>query len=167
MEEFRRTNAMKAAFAGAAALALVAGILWYCMTTRVWAQSPEDNAVLVRNLATPGAFEVENSGADIELARKVSIQRYANGKWSDEVTDTALIERCGPPAPSECFHLAHGARFRPVMWNGLTCGSQCPATCRANIYLGPGRFRFVVSTCDGKRTFAGPAFQLPTQQIRK
>jgi hypothetical protein len=124
---------------------------------------PDEASVVVRNLSLPGAFEIENRGPDIELAWAVTIQRELKGEWSDHATDLTLIEKCGQSPPSGCVPLPHGAKLRPARWNGLTCGSQCAATCRANLYLGPGRFRFVVTSCDGKRKFRGPAFELPSQ----
>ena len=121
--------------------------------------------MVVNNLALPGAFEVENLGPDIDLAWTVALERETNGKWTEEVTDLTLIEHCGQAPPANgCVRLAHGAKLRPVRWNGLTCGSQCPANCRANLFLGPGRFRFVVSQCDGKQRFTGPAFEMPSQE---
>jgi hypothetical protein len=122
---------------------------------------PDESSVVVRNLSQPGAFEIENRGADIQLAWPVTIQRYAKGQWTDEVADVTVADKCGQKPQGGCVPLPHGAKLRPVRWNGLNCGSQCAATCRANVYLGPGRFRFVVSACDGKRKFPGPAFEMP------
>jgi hypothetical protein len=123
--------------------------------------APERASVVVRNLAAPGAFEVENRGPDIELSGAVTIQRYVKGEWSDAVTDLTLVEKCGEHPRRSCVSLPRGAVLHPIHWNGLTCGTQCAATCRANLFLGPGRFRFVASSCDGKRRFTGPAFEMP------
>jgi hypothetical protein len=163
MEEFRRTQGMKARSAAVWALPVVLGAL-SCASPPVEHASeppPEEVTVLVRNLSRPGSFEVENLGPDIELAWAVAVHRHLQGEWSDEVTDLTLIQKCGQTPPAGCVPLAHGAKLRPVRWNGLTCGSQCAATCRANLYLGPGQFRFVVSSCDGKHKFPGPAFEMP------
>lgn len=124
----------------------------------------EDSSVLVRNLSTPGTFEVENRGPDIALAWSVAVQRQDKGQWNNEVTSLSLIQTCGAPPPPDCFHLTHGAKIRPVQWNGLTCASQCAGACRANVYLGPGHFRLVVSSCEGRRKFTGPAFDLPARE---
>src|ERR1700722_11296986 len=151
MEEFRRTAALKAivktASAAAWAVPMLLGGLWLACTPLQHASEPppEEASVVVRNLAVPGAFEIENLGPAIELAPAVTIQRDSKGEWKDEVTDLKLAEKCGERAPAGCVPLAHGAKLRPLRWNGLTCGSQCAATCRANVYLGPGRFRFVAS----------------------
>jgi hypothetical protein len=164
MEEFRRTQGMRAWSAAAWAFPMALGALWLATSPLQHASEPPDEAsIVVRNLSLPGAFEVENRGPDIELAGAITIQREVKGEWSDHVTDLTLIEKCGQSPPAGCVPLAHGAKLRPVRWNGLTCGSQCAATCRANLYLGPGRFRFVASSCDGKRKFPGPAFEMPSQ----
>jgi hypothetical protein len=163
MAEFRRTQGMKARCVAVWVVPVLLGAV-SCASSPVEhasAPPPEEVSVVVRNLSLPGAFEVENLGPDIELAWAVTVQRHSKSEWSDEVTDLTLIEKCGQTPPAHCVPLAHGARLRPVRWNGLTCGSQCAATCRANVYLGPGEFRFVVSSCDGKHKFPGPAFEMP------
>ena len=115
----------------------------------------------IRNLRPPGAFEVENRGPTVTLARPVQVQRELSSGWSDEVTDLELRPNCAQPATGACIPIAGGATLRPPPWNGLTCASQCPAGCRANIHLGPGRFRFVLSSCQSGEKFYGPAFDLP------
>jgi len=160
MEKFRRPPGMKPWFMAAAL-----GILWLACSPVQHASEaqPDEASVVVRNLSLPGAFEVENRGPDIELASAVTIQRNLKGEWIDQVTDLTLVEKCGQTASGGCSPLSQGAKIRPVRWNGLTCGSQCAATCRANLYLGPGRFRFVLSSCDRKRKFPGAAFEMPSQ----
>lgn len=155
MEEFRRTTTLRVRSAIAWGFPLALGAMLLA--------AADDAPVVVRNLSLPGAFEVENRGPDIELAWAVTVQRELNGQWSDEVTDLTLSQKCEASPRAGCVPLPHGAKLAPVRWNGLTCGSQCAATCRANIYLGPGRFRFVVSSCDGKRKFFGAAFEMPTR----
>ena len=125
------------------------------------------DGIVVRNLDRAGAFEVRNSGPDTELALEVTVQQQQNAEWSDAVTDLTLIEKCGETPAGNHVLLRHGATLRPAPWNGLSCGSQCPASCRANVYLGPGRFRFVVSTSGGRRRFYGPSFDLPAYEQRK
>jgi hypothetical protein len=165
MEEFRRTKTLRvrSVIAWGIPLALGAMLLASSPQRDDSEAAADDAPVVVRNLAMPGAFEVENRGPDIELAWAVNVQRQLKGQWSDEVTDLALSEKCEARPLAGCVPLPHGAKLAPVRWNGLTCGSQCAATCRANVYLGPGRFRFVVSSCDGKRKFFGAAFEMPTR----
>jgi len=170
MEEFRRTTTLRVRSVIAWGFPLALGAMLLASSPLRYNSEPaaDDASVVVRNLSLPGAFEVENRGPDIELAWAVTVQRQLkgrelNGQWSDEVTDLTLSEKCEASPRAGCVPLPRGAKRAPVRWNGLTCGSQCAATCRANIYLGPGRFRFVVSSCDGKRKFFGAAFEMPTR----
>lgn len=125
-----------------------------------------EGSVILHNLSAPGSFAVENRGSDITLARPVIVQREQAGRWTDETTDLALLESCGQ-AGGACLTLPAGAKLNPLPWNGLVCASQCAQGCRANIYLGPGRFRFVLSSCDGRRQFHGPPFDLPPYDPKK
>ena len=117
-------------------------------------------AVTVRNLATPGAFEVEASGAAAELRYEVLVQRELNGVWTDVTTDLTLSDACGEPPAGGCVRVEPGHTLRPKPWNGMSCSSQCPAGCRANVYLGPGKFRFEVETCSRSRKYFGNPFTL-------
>ena len=94
------------------------------------------------------------------LSSELLVQREYNGEWRDETTDLRLIEKCGE-APGECRNLAHAETLQPVAWNGLVCASQCSASCRANLNRGPGRFRFIVQSCNRKLRAVGPAFNMP------
>ncbi len=121
----------------------------------------EADTVIVTNLATPGAFAVENRGAAIALSSQVAVQRLEDGKWQDRASDLVLSEKCESNQNPACRTLANGAKVIPVPWDGELCSGQCMLGCRANAFLGPGQFRFVVATCDRKRRFYGPAFSLP------
>ena len=120
-----------------------------------------NETILLRNLDTPGAFELENRGPAIALYSEVVVQRLENGIWQDEVANVTLTDFCVWDPKPGCQTFEHSAKFRPVPWTGLVCGGQCGMTCRANAYLGPGQCRFVVTTCDRKRRFYGPTFTLP------
>jgi|HubBroStandDraft_1064217.scaffolds.fasta_scaffold608663_2 hypothetical protein len=165
MEEFRRTTALRVRSVGTWVFPMALGAM--LLASSPPRQEPEtpaaDAPIVIRNLSLPGAFEIENRGPDIELAGAISVQRQLKGQWGDEVTDLMPGEKCEANPRTGCVPLPRGAKLRPVRWNGLTCGSQCPATCRANLYLGPGRFRFVASSCDGKRKFFGAAFEMPSR----
>src|ERR1700684_1768403 len=121
MEEFRRTPGVKARSAAAWAFPVVLGALSFASSPLQHASEPppDEASVVVRNLSQPGSFEVENRGPDIELAWEVTIQRELKGEWSDHVTDLTLIEKCGISPPAGCVPLPHGAKLRPVRWNGL------------------------------------------------
>ena len=121
-------------------------------------------SIAVNNLpAAPGAFEVVNHGGALDLAWAVRVEKLVEGGWSPIVVDNLeLVERCGEPKNASCRTLAAGGSIRPVPWTGYSCSSQCNAACRANVYYGPGRFRFVVEDCPQTHRFDGPLFELPT-----
>jgi hypothetical protein len=125
-----------------------------------WAATP--TAVTITNLPAPGAFELRNDGpSEVSLARQVAVERSSGDRWERVPVPLELIEKCGETSTGRCVRLAANAVLRPVSWNGYSCAPQCPGSCRANIYLGPGKFRIVAATCDGKHQFTGPAFMLP------
>jgi len=124
-------------------------------------QEATQETVVVRNLDIPGAFEVENRGPALELASRVVVQKLEGGAWTDRATDLILAETCDWNPKPGCRTVERGAKLRPPRWNGLVCSGQCPLGCRANLYLGPGQFRFVVTSCDRKQRFFGPAFIMP------
>ncbi|WAS96772.1 hypothetical protein [Nannocystis punicea] len=122
----------------------------------------ESAGIELTNLEPPGAFEVTNvSGASIELASTVAIESMDSGTWgAGPASRVELIEACGRPAP-RCVRLDPGERLRPPAWSGLLCSGQCPETtnCKKNPDAA-GTHRFVLTSCDGKQRFTGPAFAL-------
>ena len=121
--------------------------------------------VVVTNLASPGAFSVRNaSPQEVRVAREVIVERQTAGKWEQIVAPVELVQRCENPPAGSCIALAGSATIRPVPWNGYSCAPQCPGSCRANVYAGPGTFRFVVTSCDRTQRFTGPAFELPAER---
>jgi hypothetical protein len=121
-----------------------------------------EETVVLRNLESPGAVEIENKGSAISLWSQMRLQRFENGEWHEEKgLDLVIFATCEWNRPPGCQPVEHGAKVRPVPWNGLSCGGQCGASCRANVFLGPGKFRFVASSCDQKHRFYGPAFTMP------
>ena len=147
-----------------AVLAMAAAMCLSCARTASNAAAITDAApetILVRNLETPGSFEVENRGPAIAMYSQVIVQEMVEGKWQDRATDLILSETCDWNPKAGCRTLGQGAKLRPPAWNGLICSGQCPLGCRANAYLGPGSFRFVVMSCDQKQRFYGPAFTMP------
>jgi hypothetical protein len=117
--------------------------------------------VIIRNLQPPGAFEIENTGEEIDLAWPVGVQQQTAAGWEDRVVqDLRLIESCEPPPGTPCRRLSKGGKIRPIPWPGFSHTGQCEKSARANLYLGPGTFRFVVASCDGAHKFYGEPFVL-------
>jgi hypothetical protein len=128
-----------------------------------WANAQPADApggVSIRNLGTPGAVAITNHGPAVGLSRRIGVQKLVHGQWVDIASDLAVTETCGAPS-DECVSLPAGGTLRLKRWNGLGCGSQCPASCRANVYFGPAKIRFVVSICGSGEHIYGPPFDLP------
>jgi len=146
------------------ALALIASLVWIAgCAAHFEAETAGDKvAIGIKTLAAPGAFELRNEGsAEVSLLRSLAVEKKSGEKWEPAPVTLQLIESCAEKPASECITLAPRAVFRPVPWNGYSCGGQCPEPCRANVYLGPGTFRVVATTCDRKHHFPSPAFTLP------
>ena len=117
-------------------------------------------SVSVRNLASPGAFEVVNEGGEISLSSRVQVQGLYKGGWMNAIADVLLVRSCDTSQIPDCITLYRSESLQPLPWNGYSCASQCPTGCRANTIYPPGTFRFVVVSCSGDKSFAGPAFYM-------
>jgi hypothetical protein len=159
MEKFRRALGLISA---ALCRAVISAIAFTAIATGAAnAQSADGSGgVTIRNLGTPGAIVITNRGPAVGLSRRMGVQKLVQGQWVDVTSDLALTETCGAPA-GECVSLPAGGTLRPKRWTGLGCGSQCPASCRANVYFGPAKIRFVLSICESGEKVYGPPFDLP------
>lgn len=117
----------------------------------------------------PGVLAIENTGdVPLHLATAPRIEGVDSSGVFTKVDGLdleglpekgmRLVEHC-EDKPGTCVDLAAHATLHPVRWSGMSCSAQCNGTCRANAFLG-GRFRWVVSLCDGGEV-AGPVFDLP------
>ena len=134
-------------FAIAAAFLLVAG-------------AAHAQSVSVRNLVPPGTFEVVNEGGEVSLSSRVQVQGLYKGAWINMGGDVRLVRSCDIPQIPDCITLHRGEGLQPLPWTGYSCSSQCPIGCRANKIYPPGTFRFIVVSCSGDKSFAGPAFYM-------
>lgn len=113
-------------------------------------------------------FVVKNTGnGAVDLRRKVLVERKENGSWVETAAEVYLIASCAEKDLESPLHLGAGQELVVLPWNGWGCDGQCPRPCRANYYLGPGDFRFVVFSADGKHRFDGPVFKLGAEDPRK
>jgi hypothetical protein len=125
--------------------------------------------VSVRNLAALGSFSVTNHGPQVALLRRVVVEFHDDGgDWERVDADVRLIADCAETAEGEERVFPPGETLTVAPWAGWSCDGQCPKPCRANAYLGPGEFRFVVLTADRGRRFEGAGFPLgePPPPIR-
>lgn len=103
---------------------------------------------------------VANTGtAPLELAAEMSVEREQSGSWSPVVGLGSITVRpsCEVEARA-CTTLAPGAELFPPDWLGTSGDAQC--ACEACVPVEHGRYRFVVSSCDGARRFTGEPFTL-------
>jgi len=120
-------------------------------------------AIVVRNLDTPGALVIENHGPTAMLRDRFAVESQHEGTWEDTGIDLELSGQRPRGQQETCEELRAGAGLRPARWSGWTCGGQFTQPCRQTAYIGPGTFRFVVSSCDGKHRWEGPPFELPAE----
>ena len=119
-------------------------------------------AVQVRNGPSPGSLELRANGT-AELAPELIVERQlGDGSFEPlrnlDLGSMKLVTACDQP-PSTCLRVDERG-LRPLPWSGMSCSSQCNGSCDKNVRL-HGRFRFVVTSCDGKARFEGPVFELP------
>jgi len=131
------------------------------------ATPPAGPQVVLENGAKPGQLSVTNRGpGSVDLLRKVTVEIRQDGKWGATPAEVALVASCGEKSTAP-VHLNTGQTLQVAPWDGWGCNGQCPRSCRANYYLGPGEFRFVVWTADQKTRFEGQPFRLSDKDPRK
>lgn len=130
----------------------------------VWAGTLPDKTIIITNLAAPGAATVTNNGGHLKLRRGLIVEEKTNRTWRATNASCTVSNNCGEAYMSACRDMTPHATVTLVPWNGFSCSGQCEESCDKNEYLGPGTFRFVVVTCDGKQRFEGPAFELPAKR---
>jgi hypothetical protein len=118
--------------------------------------------VQVRNGSNPGSLEVRVNGT-AELATELIVERQlGDGSFEPvqnlDLSSMKLVTSCDQRI-NTCVRVDESG-LRPLPWSGMSCSSQCNRSCDKNVRL-HGRFRFVVTSCDGKTRFEGPVFELP------
>lgn len=122
--------------------------------------------VEVLNGPSPGSVEIRANQA-VDLAPELMVEwQRADGSFEleHEHLDSGsmkLVTSCGQRVDT-CIRVDERG-LRPVPWTGMSCSSQCNGNCDRNFLLS-GRFRFVVTTCDGRLRFTGPVFELPSKR---
>ena len=108
-----------------------------------------------------------DSDHDIVIQRGIEIDSVGAFKWEAKATIEAVAEcsqydnALSPHAP---VRIQAGSEMTIAPWHGWTCGAgrQCEESCSGvtDTPLGPGNYRFVVVTSEGKR-LPSPSFRLP------
>ena len=124
-------------------------------------EAPSPAAIEVRNGQRPGSLEIRGDGT-VDLGPDLIVERQRDDGVFEPVqhldlSAMKLVTSCRQRLEA-CVRVdARG--LRPLAWTGMSCASQCNHICDKNVRLF-GRFRFVVTSCDGKTRFEGPVFEL-------
>ena len=119
--------------------------------------------------APPGSLILANrSAGPIMIARAIGVERRDGTSWTAVRTEFNAVSSCPmpgrpAPAPTSVVSIPTGRSLKVVPWQGYTCSGQCEAACMANLYLGPGTFRFVATVLPVRARVLGPSFALPPQ----
>lgn len=111
--------------------------------------------------AKPTAFQIVSTGPAVHLSRDIRIEQDPDSGRYPIGPLIQLVEKCDRVDAGACTPLPAGGTLTPVPWTGFDCDSQCPRACRANAYMGPGRFRYVVKSCDAAMQWESAWFDLP------
>jgi hypothetical protein len=105
------------------------------------------------------AISVTNRGAgDVQLSTELGLEVERDGAFVDaEHPGLRLRYDCAQDTPA-CVTLAPGSELLPPDWLGTWGDVQC--VCTRCGPAEPGRYRFVVRTCDGAHRVEGTPFTL-------
>lgn len=116
----------------------------------------------VKVTAEPGRYrevaisiEAHGPGA-VRLSPVVRVER-AVGEGFEQAAELSLRADCATQAP-ECVELAPGAELVPPPWTGALGDAQC--ACDDCSPAPRGRYRFVVTTCEGGHRVESEPFTL-------
>jgi|HubBroStandDraft_1064217.scaffolds.fasta_scaffold196546_2 hypothetical protein len=124
---------------------------------------PQSAAALRLELTNEtGGLRLVNSGAEPLMIRSaIAVEKEEGHDWVTIATEYRAVAQCGRQSSVDPVEIAPGATLTIVPWRGFSCSGQCDAVCRANVYYGPGAFRFIVTTLPGGQRSTSPTFLLP------
>ena len=98
---------------------------------------------------------VNRDASEARIAPGVRVERELEGAWSalGDVGPISLRMDCAHEAV-ECVALVPGAELHPPEWLGTIGDAQC--ACERCVPAEPGRYRFVIESCDGHRIEGEP-----------
>jgi hypothetical protein len=141
---------------------LVCGMLLAGPARPAAAEAGGGAAVEIRNGPTFGALELRAHGT-VELASELIVERQRDDGTFERVPyldrDAIRLVASCDQRPGTCVTIDERG-LRPVSWSGMSCSSQCNGSCDRNVPLF-GRFRFVVTSCDGRTRYEGKIFERP------
>jgi len=129
--------------------------------------APESSpTVEIRNGPSPGWLKIKPNG-DIDLASELIVEQLLDdGSFKPlqnlDGGSMKLVTACGQNVGG-CVRIDK-CGIQPVRWSGMSCSAQCNYACKKDSVL-RGKFRFVVTSCDGTRRFEGSVFDYETPDI--
>ena len=139
----------------------------------VSAGAPAPAALVMASGGKPGSLVIANHGASqVTIARRIAVEWRDGAKWMTAQTEFNAVTSCPwrhrganpPPAPPTSVSIPAGGGLRVAPWLGYTCLGQCETACAANVYLGPGAFRFVATVLPSGARVTSPTFTLPPER---
>lgn len=130
--------------------------------TMLLAASPVSGPDLTLSLgALPGSLTITDAGASTVTFRSaIRIETESAGSWSRVPAEMQATPSCSVRAGGTVT-LDAGARMDVQPWTGFTCGTQCVSTCRMNVYVGGGTFRFAVEVAPDWHVVTSRPFTMP------
>jgi hypothetical protein len=141
--------------------ALTAAALLFAFCGAAEATGTPARLQLVVTGQTGGLRIINRGAASVGLLRAITVQKKERTTWVPITTEFNAVSACAATSTPDKVTIAGGATLTVVPWKGYSCSGQCVAACRANIYYGPGTFRYVVTRSPGMQTDTGPEFTLP------
>lgn len=112
----------------------------------------------------PGSLRISNVGPDaVTVERSIIVEYSSGGGWRPLRTEFNVVSTCSRRAPDAAVVISRAVSLNLVPWRGYSCSGQCQGACRANIYFGPGPFRFVLTVLPDRHRVAGPPFTMPAR----
>lgn len=127
----------------------------------------QDAGTLRLELTEPaGGLRIVNAGpAPVAIHMTIAVQKLEAVGWVPVTTELNAVERCDPPGSATTVTIAPSGALNVRRWRGFSCSGQCNMVCRANIYYGPGKFRFVATAVSPPSLIVSAPFALPAEPL--
>jgi hypothetical protein len=118
-------------------------------------------ATQLRLETTNHRLRLVNPGPAVTIRSAIEVEKQDERGWIPVKTELHAIARCEREDPPDKLEIAAAATLDVVPWRGYTCSGQCHFVCHGNFFLGPGTFRYIVTTVPAGERLVSPTFTLP------
>jgi hypothetical protein len=119
----------------------------------------------------PGGLRLVNPGsAPATILAMIAVEKQQENRWAPVLTEFCAVARCNGQDRRDMpvqVEIAPAVALEVRPWLGFSCFTQCNNVCHANVYYGPGTFRFVVTTVPMGERLVSPAFLPPRQPLSR